>query len=85
MQPKNARENPDLFRLLLDQFIDMKHELVILADKIDWPVFEKRFGAYYIEKKGRPGVPTRLMVGLHYLKYAFDESDESVVYSFLLH
>ncbi len=83
MQPKNTRENPDLFRLLLDQFIDMKHELVILADKIDWPTFEKKFGAYYIDKKGRPGAPTRLMVGLHYLKYAFEESDESVVYRFI--
>ena len=83
MQPKKTRENPDLFRLLLDQFIDMKHELVILADKIDWPAFEKKFGAYYIDKKGRPGAPTRLMVGLHYLKYAFEESDESVVYRFI--
>lgn len=83
MQPKNTREAPDLFRLLLDQFIDMKHELVILADKIDWPTFEKKFGSYYIDKKGRPGAPTRLMVGLLYLKYAFEESDESVVYRFI--
>jgi IS5 family transposase len=83
MQPKKTRENPDLFRLRLDQFIDMKHELVILANKIDWPAFETKFGAYYIDKKGRPGTPTRLMVGLHYLKYAFDESDESVVYRFI--
>ena len=28
---------------------------------------------------GRPGNATRLMVGLHYLKHTFDESDESVV------
>jgi IS5 family transposase len=83
MRPKNTHENPDLFRLRLDQFIDMKHELVILADKIDWATFEKKFGAYYIEKKGRPGAPTRLMVGLHYLKHAFDESDETVVYGFV--
>jgi IS5 family transposase len=83
MQPKKTRENPDLFRLRLDQFIDMKHELVILANKIDWPAFEKKFGVYYIDKKGRPGTPTRLMVGLHYLKYAFDVSDESVVYRFI--
>lgn len=82
MRPKNTHENPDLFHLRLDQYIDMKHELVILANKIDWSAFEKKFGAYYIEKKGRPGAPTRLMVGLHYLNYAFDESDESVVYHF---
>ncbi len=41
MQPKKTRENPDLFRLLLDQFIDMKHELVILADKINWPLLRR--------------------------------------------
>lgn len=33
MRSKDTHENPDLFRLRLDQFIDMKHELVILANK----------------------------------------------------
>jgi IS5 family transposase len=28
---------------------------------------------------GRPGIPTRVLVGLHYLKHAYGESDESVV------
>ena len=32
---------------------------------------------------GRPGVPIRLLVGLHYLKHAFIESDESVVARFV--
>jgi len=32
---------------------------------------------------GRPGLPIRLVVGLHYLKYAYNESDESVVERFL--
>lgn len=83
MQPKKTHENPDLFRIRLDQFIDMKHELVIMADKINWSFFEDKFGAYYEDKKGRPGTPIRLMVGLNYLKHAFDESDESVVYGFV--
>ena len=39
---------------------------------------EERFGALYSEE-GRPGIPIRLMVGLHYLKHAFNESDETVV------
>ena len=30
-------------------------------------------------KDSRPGNAIRLMVGLHYLKHAFDESDESVI------
>lgn len=39
---------------------------------------EARFGGLYAEE-GRLGIPIRLMVGLHYLKHAFDESDETVV------
>jgi len=83
MQPKKTQEKPDLFKIRLDHFIDMKHELVILANKITWSFFEEKFGSYYVDKKGRPGTPIRLMVGLHYLKHAFNESDESVVYGFV--
>ena len=83
MQPKITHENPDLFKIRLDHFIDMKHELVILADKITWSFFEEKFGPLYVDKVGRPGTPIRLMVGLHYLKHAFNESDESVVYGFV--
>ncbi len=83
MQPKKHYESPDLFRNRLDQIVNMNHELILLAQRIDWSYFEKKFGAYYVEKKGRPGKPIRLMVGLHYLKQAFDESDESVLYGFL--
>jgi IS5 family transposase len=36
-----------------------------------------------VENVGRPGLPTRLVVGLHYLTHAFNESDESVVGRFL--
>jgi len=83
MQPKKQYESPDLFRNRLDQIINMKHELILLAQRIDWSYFDKEFGTFYVEKKGRPGKPIRLMVGLHYLKQAFDESDESVLYCFL--
>jgi IS5 family transposase len=50
-----------------------------LAEAIDWTRFEAELGSLYAEDVGRPGLPTRLMVGLHYLKYLFDELDESVV------
>jgi IS5 family transposase len=79
MKPKSSQHNQaDLFRSRLDQILDRQHPLFVLADRIDWPVFDKKFGFLYSEK-GRPGKPTRLLVGLHYLKHAFDESDESVV------
>ncbi|SFU35458.1 transposase, IS5 family [Nitrosospira multiformis] len=58
--------------------LDQRHALYRLAGKIDWEAAEARFGGLYTEE-GRPGIPIRLMVGLHYLKHTFDESDESVV------
>jgi IS5 family transposase len=83
MKPKQQRETPDLFRSRLDQILNQRHPFFVLANQIDWSVFEEHFGQTYDEKNGRPGCPIRLMVGLHYLKYAFNESDESVVARFL--
>jgi IS5 family transposase len=80
MKPKKPkqRDQEDLFRSRLDQILDRRHPLYLLANQIDWSVFDKKFGSLYAEK-GRPAKSTRLLVGLHYLKHAFDESDESVV------
>ena len=38
MRPKQQppSRHDDLFRARLDRIINMKHELVVLADKIDW-------------------------------------------------
>ena len=82
MKPKrSAKATPqgDLFRARLDQILDRGHPLYRLAGQIHWPVFEEALGPLYVEDKGRPGLAVRLMVGLHYLKHAFDESDETVV------
>ena len=80
MKPKKPQQQDqaELFRSRLDQILDRKHPLFVLANQIDWSVFDQKFGRLYADK-GRPALPTRLMVGLHYLKHAFDESDESVV------
>jgi len=65
----------DMFRNRLDNMIDMRHELVRLAGLIDWERFDEAFGDLYAEK-GRPGLPTRLMVGLHLVKHARGVSDD---------
>lgn len=80
MKPKKPQhqDQSGLFRSRLDQILDRKHPLFVLANQIDWAVFDQKFGRLYADK-GRPALPTRLMVGLHYLKHAFNESDESVV------
>jgi IS5 family transposase len=35
----------EMFRSLLKDFIDTKHELRLLANRIDWTYFEKEFEA----------------------------------------
>lgn len=79
MLPKKSVSDVDLFRSRLDQIIDMSHSLVVLADRIDWSAFEDEFGSLYFEKRGRPGLPIRLLVGLTYLSRLHDLSDEGVV------
>ena len=83
MKPKKQRSHPQLFQSRLDQIIDLKHSLCRLAKAIDWDRFDEELGGHYVDMVGAPGKPTRLMVGLHYLKYAFDESDEGVVERFV--
>ena len=58
--PKKGQQ--DLFRPMLENFIDMNHELVLLANKIEWSYFEKELSVYY-SNKGAPSVSIRMMVG----------------------
>jgi IS5 family transposase len=67
----------------LASLLSHEHPLYQLAEAIDRARFEAELGALYTEDVGRPGLPTRLPVGLHYLKYLFDESDETVVAKFV--
>ena len=75
-QPRNAFE---LFQSHFDQLLDPRHELILLANKIDWSGLEAGFVDTYHPNNGAPAKAIRLMVGLQYLKYTFNESDESVV------
>ena len=83
MRPKKRFVAPELFKSRLEQILNLEHPLIVLSTNIDWLYFEKEFGAFYSENRGRSGAPIRLMVGLHYLKNAFDLSDESVVAGFI--
>jgi IS5 family transposase len=84
MQPKSSTvDQGELFRSRLDQILNRQHPLFLLAGTIDWSLFDKEFGRLYVENFGRPGLPIRLLVGLHYLKHAYNVSDEGVVEQFL--
>jgi len=79
MKPKVATPQCELFGAQLRELLNPKHPLYVLAERIDWLEFDAAIDACYAEDIGRPGVNTRLMVGLVYLKHAYDESDESLV------
>ena len=80
MKPRKlSAEQDDLLRARLVEMIDMRHELVKLADLIDWDIFEREWAGFFPSHTGRPATPPRLVAGLCYLQHAFSLSDEAVV------
>jgi IS5 family transposase len=66
------------FYCTFEEQLSHQHPLYILANKIQWDIFEKAFVDLYSEE-GRPAKPIRLMVSLLMLKHIRNISDESVV------
>ena len=56
MRPKKheTTDASDLFRARLDQIINLKHELVQLAGKVDWDWIDGEIAPLYSDN-GRPG------------------------------
>ena len=82
MKPKKSpvkERQGNLFRVELSRIVNRGHGLVKLAGAVDWNSLDGMFGSTYCPDNGRPGVSTRLMVALHYLKYTHNLSDEDVV------
>lgn len=86
MRPRNeefcSKSKQELYRIALIDMLDEVHPLVKLAQAINWKKFDAEFDKHYSERRGRPAIPTRIMVGLHYLKHAFNVSDENVIARF---
>jgi IS5 family transposase len=84
MPPRSPpSEQPELFRSALVNLVDRRHPLVRLAGLILWDRFATAFGPLYREGVGRPGLPTRLMAGLHLIKHMDGLSDDAVCARFL--
>ena len=81
MKPKVPSETVqrDLFQAQFDQILNLDHPLCVLAGRIDWKRFDELFAECYSPDMGAPAKSIRLLVGLHYLKHAFNESDPSVL------
>jgi len=81
MKPKSPNEMSQfqLFQAHFNQILNPKHPLILLANKINWQRFDDSLADFYCTSNGAAALPTRLLVGLHYLKHAFNESDDSVI------
>lgn len=66
------------FYSTFEEQLSHQHPLYILANKINWNIFEQAFAKHY-SQEGRPAKPIRLMVSLLILKHIRNISDESVV------
>lgn len=63
---------------LIEEQLDPEHELLLLANKLDWEAIHEVVKPYY-KLIGRNGKDSRLMVGLLILKHRLKLSDEGVV------
>jgi IS5 family transposase len=82
MKPRKppAQEPDGLFKTPLERFINMRHPLVGLAERIDWEALDGEVAGCFGDV-GRPAVPTRLMLGMLgmlILKEMNDLSDEAL-------
>jgi IS5 family transposase len=79
--PDNTQRN--LFEPLLSDFINMRHELILLSQKIDWQYFEKEFSSLY-STTGQPSMPLRLMIGCLILKQMYNLGDETLAKEWIM-
>lgn len=79
MLPKQKDSTQGSMFFGLEDTLNQKHSMYILANKVNWQLFEDSFAPLYCLDNGRPAKPIRLMVGLLILKHLRNISDESVV------
>lgn len=68
----------EMYKTVLASFVNRKHELCLLTNKIDWVSLGNEFAPLY-SKFGRPSIPVRTLVGLLLLKQIYDLGDETVM------
>jgi len=77
------QKQSDLFNPLLEDFIDMNHELVLLSKAIDWKNLEEKLSVYY-SHTGQPSMPIRLMVSCLLLKRLYNLGDETLAKAWVM-
>ena len=79
MLSKSSNPGQLSFMSTLEEQLDHKHPLYLLAQNMRWQLFEDKLSKFYSEGIGRPAKPIRMMAGLLILKHVRNLSDESVV------
>lgn len=69
-----------MFCQRLDELVNLKHPLALLAHHIDSPIFEREWTGFFPSKHGRQTTSPRLVAGLLYLQHTLGLSDEAVVW-----
>ena len=84
MAPRtHVAQTDELSRPRLDEQLKMSHPLIKLSQLMNWEQIERKLGAHFASKLGRPALRPRLVAGLLYLQHANDASDEAVVATWL--
>lgn len=73
----------ELERPSLDSILDKKDFFICLGEAIDWDSLSCNLGKSFHESQGRPGLPMRLMIGLTFLKYLYNLSDDKLLRQFV--
>ena len=79
MLTSSKKDSQQCLFFSLEDSLDQQHPLYILAQRVDWAMFDKEFSPLYCHDNGAPAKPIRLMVGLLILKHVRDLSDENLV------
>lgn len=74
MRPRNEQKTLEIFKVRLEEIINKAHPLVRLSATINWKNLEEKLLMKYTAEMGAPAKKIRLMVGLQYLKYMYNES-----------
>ena len=59
----DAAAQSDMFRETLEAILYARHELLELGRRIDWARLDRACGETFVDRVGRPDLPTRLMGG----------------------
>ena len=59
-KPQKRTSQTNLLQADLEFVLDLKHELCLLSEKINWSKFEEEFAGYFPANVGKPALPAEV-------------------------